>query len=141
AAAGALLWGARRFLPHGAPYPLRQGVSNHFRPRNQTAMVVLALGFGISLIGVLYLVEQSILGRFSFDANAAQPNLLLFDIQRDQREGVEVLFSGHGVALQHVTPIIPARIGAINGRPVAEILADSAGRTVPGWALRREYRN
>jgi putative ABC transport system permease protein len=140
-AAGALLWGARRFLPHGAPYPLRQGVSNLFRPRNQTAMVVLALGFGISLLGVLYLVEQSILGRFSFDASAAQPNLLLFDIQRDQRAGVEALFSGRGVALRDVTPIVPARIGAINGRPVAEILADSAGRRVPGWALRREYRN
>jgi putative ABC transport system permease protein len=131
----------RRCLPRRAGYTLRQGVANLFRPRNQTVAVVLSLGFGVFLIGIIFLAQHSILDRFQIDAAAGRPNLLLFDLQPDQRAGVEALLGGRGIALQEVTPLVPGRIAAINGRSAAELRAEREGERPSGWALRREYRN
>jgi putative ABC transport system permease protein len=131
----------RRFFPRRAGYTLRQGVANLFRPRNQTVAVTLFLGFGIFLIGIIFLAQHSILDRFRIDAAAGRPNLLLFDVQPDQRAGLEALLSRHGEAGAEVTPLVPGRIAAINGRRATEILADSTGARPSAWALRREYRS
>jgi putative ABC transport system permease protein len=127
----------RRHLPRRAGYTLRQGVSNLFRPRNQTAAITLSLGFGVFLIGIIFLAQHSILDRFRLDAAAGRPNLLLFDVQLDQRGGVVELLTRRGAEAPETTPLVPGRIAALNGRPVAELLGGRSSR----WALRREYRN
>ena len=56
------LWGAalllmkavRRWFPTRWPYVWRQGLANLYRPANQTAMVILALGFGAFLLDTVY---------------------------------------------------------------------------------------
>lgn len=156
-----LVGATRRHFPRRAGYTLRQGVSNLFRPRNQTVAVTLSLGFGVFLIGIIFLAQHSILDRFHLDAAAGRPNLLLFDVQPDQRAGVLELLARHGAGAPGVTPLVPGRIAALGGRPVAELLRERAGddgaagsadrpadnpaeggRGHPSrWALRREYRN
>jgi putative ABC transport system permease protein len=131
----------RRHFPKRARYVIRQGVANLFRPQNQTAAVIIALGFGTFLIATIYLVQRNILEPFTIDSGAEAPNLFLFDIQHDQQEGVADLLREHGAPPLQLTPLIPARLSAINGRPVDEILADSSGPVIPRWALRREYRH
>jgi len=131
----------RRHFPRRAGYTVRQGVSNLFRPQNQTLAVTLALGFGVFLIGVIFLAQHSILDRFRIDAAAGRPNLLFFDLQTDQRAGVEGLLARRGVALEAVTPLVPGRIAAIGGRGVTELLGLPEGEGPSRWALRREYRN
>jgi putative ABC transport system permease protein len=120
---------------------LRQGVSNLFRPRNQTVAVTLSLGFGIFLIAVIFLAQRSILDQFRLDSAEGRPNLLLFDVQPDQRSGLMALLSGRGVIEPEIAPLVPGRIAAINGRAAPEIMADSGRARPGGWALRREYRS
>src|SRR5204863_5749525 len=69
AAAIAILWvvaaglvvGARRFARPALPFPVRQGIAALYRPGNQTRAVILALGFGVFLIGALYQVQRNLL--------------------------------------------------------------------------------
>ncbi|HSG47804.1 MAG TPA: FtsX-like permease family protein, partial [Longimicrobiales bacterium] len=51
----------RRLFPRRASYPVRQGVSNLFRPQNQTVSVTLALGFGAFIVGTMVQVEGNLL--------------------------------------------------------------------------------
>lgn len=141
ATARALMWATRRWFPTAAPYVVRQGVANLFRPHNQTAGVILALGFGVFLIATLLVVQRNLLAQFAFDTNPNRPNLVLFDVQVDQRADLTNLLQTRGYAPREVTPIVPARIARINGRAVDAAGADSAGSLPARWALQREYRN
>ncbi len=137
----ALARAARRFLPPRADFAVRQGIANLFRPRNQTAAVTLAIGFGVFLLATLHLVQANLLDRFRVDGAGDRPNLLLFDVQTDQVTGVRALLAERGVTLEQPTPLVPARIAAIHGRSAAELLGDTTGAAPERWALRREYRN
>lgn len=129
----------RRFFPRRASFVVRQGVASLFRPHNQTAAITIALGFGVFLVATLWLVQRNLLRRFDVSGDGPRPNLVAFDIQTDQTDDVLAAFESQGVQAPELVPIVPARIAAIRGRPVADILADSAARAP--WALRREYRN
>ncbi len=130
-----------KYFPRRARYVVRQGVANLFRPQNQTTAVVIALGFGTFLIATIYLVQRNLLEAFAIDTGANAPNMFLFDIQEDQRDGVAELLREHGAPRLELTPLIPARLNAINGQSMQEILTDSVGPVIPRWALRREYRH
>lgn len=141
AAAWLLMRGARRWLPRRAGYAVRQGVANLFRPQNQTLAATLGIGFGVFLLTTLRVVQVNVLGQLEVDAGPHRPNLALFDIQDDQTEELNALLAERGVRPLASEAIVPARIGAVNGRPAAEIVADTVGRRPPRWVLNREYRN
>lgn len=145
-AALGLIRGLRRWFPHGLPYLWRQGMANLYRPANQTVMVVLALGFGAFLLCTLYLVQANLLQRFQLDASGGRPNLVFWDIQSDQREGIERLVRDAGITPTSPVPIVPMRVASVKGRPVDEILKDTLlvgddGERLGRWAFRREYRS
>ncbi|MDP3909916.1 MAG: ABC transporter permease [Gemmatimonadales bacterium] len=136
-----VLWGAarllmtviRRHFPKRASYVIRQGVANLFRPENQTVPVTLAIGFGVFLVATLYVVQRNLVDQFSLDASSDRPNLVLFDIQGDQRDGVAAVLRERGLPAGEQTPIVPARIARVNGQPAESLRAR--------WAVRREYRH
>lgn len=138
--AGALSALARRLVSARWPYVLRQGVANLYRPASQTRAVVLALGFGSFLVTTIVLVQANLLRSFEVTAAASRGNLVFFDVQDDQRAGIDALIreGGHRVVSQ--TPIVTMRIAEING---LEGPAYAASRAIPQrhWALRREYRS
>jgi putative ABC transport system permease protein len=136
-----LIRGTRRFFPRRAAYVVRQGVANLFRPRNQTLAVTLALGFGVFLLGTVYVVQHTLLAQFRVDARPDRPNLVLFDVQRDQQPAVRAELADRSIRVLSETPIVPARIHAINGRTVDSILKSPDAGDYERWALRREYRN
>jgi putative ABC transport system permease protein len=138
---------ARRRLPGGWSYPWRQGLANLHRPANQTATVVLAIGFAGFLLATLLVAQATLLRRLRLTGGPARPNLALFDIQQDQLRTAERELRDAGLPSSGAVPIVPMRIQSIKGRTVAQILADSA-RGGPGgeepsnaWAYRREYRS
>ena len=143
ASAALVVWLARRSVRRGWPFVLRQGVASLYRPGNQTRAVALALGFGVFLMSSLYQVQLNLLRQFSGRLAASRANVVFFDIQDDQARGVDSLVRAQGHTIVQVAPIVPMRIAQINGRPVTELLGDSApgGRRRAGWALRREYRS
>ena len=131
----------RRYFPARASYAIRQGVANLFRPQNQTAAVMLALGLGSFLITTVLVVEASLDRALSTDAGEDRPNLLFFDVQPDQRDGVTGLVAEAGGGPVDLTAVVPARISSVNGRPAAEILRDRSDGGPARWAVRRLYRN
>ncbi len=127
----------RSIVPDAAPHPIRQGISGLFRPGNRTGLMVTSLGFGTFLIAALLVVAGGLGEWLEFEMDDDVPSLLLFDIQDDQREGVEALLQAEG-ARPELLPIVPGRIVEIDGRDV-DVLADEG--EIPGWTLRRLYRN
>lgn len=121
-------------------FTTRQGIANLYRPRNQTAAVTMSIGFGVFLVTTLWIVQQNLLSWMEADAGGPAPNLVFFDIQRDQVDTLHALFDTHADAAPDIVPIVPARLSAINGRRVDQLL-DEQPRRVEPWVLRREYRH
>lgn len=132
---------ARRVVPSGAPYPWRQGVSNLFRPGNQTVAAIVAVGLGAFLVATILQVQQNVARELALDQEAGHPDLLLFDVQPEQREGVIEALPPGARAEATATPLVSARLIAIDGVGV-EVLGARDGPDHPEeWTLHREYRH
>lgn len=130
--------GLRRLAPARLPFPWRQGLANLHRPNNQTAAVMLALGMGVFLLVTVHSAQNMLLAQVSGRAGAGDPNFVLFDVQRGQRQEVADLLAAYAVALREQVPIVTMRLSAINDRSAEALRAE---RKVASWALRREYRS
>jgi len=120
-------------------YIWRQGAANLFRPNNQTGMLTATIGMGVLLISILYLSQHMIVNTIDMELGDNAPNLVFYDIQSDQNQGVlDIIEEENGELLQNV-PIVSLRLQSLRGRTVSEIRNDTA-RTVSRWALSREYR-
>ena len=127
-AATLLSWGARRFVRPSWPFPLRHGVASLHRPGNQTRSVIVALGFGVFLVGTLYQTQSSLLAATTERIAQLNANVVFFDIQSDQAAGVDsLLVAGRADILSRI-PILTVRIGAINGRTLSQIAAADSAR-------------
>lgn len=134
-----IMWAARRFFPTSWSYPWRQGLANLYRPQNQTTVLMVALGLGTFLIMTLFLVQRTILEQIQITGGQNRPNIVLFDIQSDQLEGVEQIIQDEDLpVLQHV-PLVTMRIQSVKGRTIEELEEDSTAHV--HWAHRREYRS
>jgi putative ABC transport system permease protein len=134
----------RHRVPSDWPYVWRQGLANLHRPANQTVVLVLAIGFGSFLLGTLYLVQHNLLRQLRLTGGPNRPNLVLFDIQADQLQGIERELRLRRLLHDSPTPIVTMRILSIKGRTITQLLAssgDSSGERSNAWALRREYRS
>ena len=131
---------ARRLLPARWPYVWRQGMANLFRPDNQTVTMVVALGLGAFLLTTLYLLQFSLVGHISQVGGERQSNMVLFDIQPDQRDDIVESLERNGLPVMQQTPVVSMRLAGLKGRTTADIMQDSTDRS-PRWAMRREYRS
>ena len=135
-----IMKGARKFMPAGWAYEWRQGLSNLYRPNNQTSTLLLTFGLGVTLISSLYLTQDMLLGTINFGDEQDLPNLAMYDIQFDQNEGVNRIIEENGLEVIQNVPIVTMRLQAINGTETQVILADT-NRTARRWTLNREYRS
>jgi putative ABC transport system permease protein len=148
ASATLLSWIARRLVGRRWPYVARQGLSNLYRPGNQTRPVVLAIGFGALLVTTLQVVQQSVVRRFDTAARASRANVVLFDVQEDQASSLDSILRAHDVEVLQYAPIVTMRVAAIGGRSATQLLADTTDtlrardpQLPRRWALRWEYRS
>lgn len=130
----------RRFAQRLLSFPWRQGLANLHRPNNQTTAVMLAIGLGTFLLVILYSVQHVLVEQVAGRAGAGEANLVLFDVQPDQRQGLAELIRSQGVSLRDEVPIVTMRLSRIKGRSVEELRADPKAN-ISVWALRREYRS
>ncbi|MCB0278644.1 MAG: FtsX-like permease family protein [Calditrichaeota bacterium] len=134
-----LTWLLKRFFPVSWSFVWRQGIANLFRPNNQTLVMIVSIGLGTFLISTLYLTQNSLLEEITLNSSGNQPNLVFFDIQSDQLEGMKQIITEQNQQILQEVPIVTMRIASLNGQPVTDILEDTS-RNSRGWALRREYR-
>jgi putative ABC transport system permease protein len=130
----------RTLIPGFLPFPWRQGLANLHRPNNQTTAVMLAVGLGTFLLITLYNVRSALMSQVVQRSGKGEPNLVLFDVQQEQRRGVEELVRSFSLGLYSEVPVVTMRLSAVKDRRVEEIRADPVS-SIPSWALRREYRS
>lgn len=130
----------RKLAPGLLSFTWRQGLANLHRPNNQTTAVMLAIGLGTFLLVTLYSVQRVLVAQVAGRAGAGEPNLVLFDVQRDQRQSLAKLIGSEGVSLRGEVPIVTMRLSRVKGRSVDDLRADRK-TNISGWALRREYRS
>ncbi|HEV8445348.1 MAG TPA: FtsX-like permease family protein [Gemmatimonadaceae bacterium] len=167
--AAGLSWAARRLIRPSWPFPLRQGIASLYRPGNQTRAVVLALGFGVFLMGTLYQVQYNILRSLDLRLGEARANVVFFDVQENQQPGIDSVIRAAREELIDETPIVAMRVASVNGKSATAIADEieknrrardsarvAAGQRGPGrgarggevvrdrrgpWVFRREFRS
>jgi putative ABC transport system permease protein len=115
------------------PSSLRQGLSNLYRPGNQSTAVLAALGTGVMLILAVYLMQKDLLLDLRLTASPKLPNVFLVDMQSEEVDGVKAFFSHQlGVSQQlSLIPVVIGRFVSINGQPVEQM----KGRHYPARML------
>jgi putative ABC transport system permease protein len=137
--AKALMWSTRKFFPTSWNYLWRQGLSNLYRPNNQTTILLVSIGLGTALISTLIIIQSLLLNRVTLSSSGNQPNIVLFDIQTAQREKVMQLTREQGLEVNGTVPIVNMRLESINDITAASLEKDSTIKIQP-WAFSREYR-
>lgn len=142
----------RRAVRPGLPWAWRQGLANLHAPGNQTLVLMLTLGLGVFLVLALALVQKSVLERVALPTagGADGPDVVLFDVQPDQRDSLRALVRSEGLAVLGEVAIVQMRIAALDGARTDSLLADSSATATRAgnadgrpdrWALGREYRS
>ncbi len=149
AVARVLMWLLRRFFPKNWSYVWRQGLANLFRPDNQTTLLVVTIGAGVMLLSTLFLTQSLLLQRLELAGSAHQPNLILFDIQPEQKDAVAAFVRAHNMPLVQQVPIVALRVEQVNGKgPQAYTQTQRAAAwglgseadSVARWVWDREFR-
>jgi len=135
-----LMWFARRFFPSSWSYLWRQGFANLFRPNNQTLILVVSIGLGTAFICTLFLVQGILINSVTLSSSKNQPNMILFDIQSEQKVEVSNLTKSMNLPVIQEVPIVNMRITEINGRNASDFKKDSAASSGALRALDREFR-
>lgn len=139
ALAYAMMWLARRYFPSSWSYLWRQGFANLFRPNNQTLILVVSIGLGTAFICTLFFVQDILISRVTRSSSKNQPNMVLFDIQSNQKQAVANLTKSMNLPVLQEVPIVNMRMIEIKGRNAASYKKDSVA-----WGamrgLEREYR-
>ena len=137
--AALLMWMVKRFSPSSWKYVWRQGLSNLYRPNNQTFLMVMAIGFGTAFICTLFLVQTLLVDRVRFSSSGEQPNIVLFDIQSDQRNQVLQIAKENGLPVRPTVPIVSMRLEQVNGLKASQVQEDTS-REQSMRLFSREYR-
>jgi len=105
------------------PSSLRHGLANLYRPGNQSAAVLAALGTGVMLILAVYLMQKGLLRDLHETAAPSLPNVFLGDMRTDEIAGVKQFFAHQpGVSQQpNLIPVVRGRFVSINSKPVEEM--------------------
>lgn len=134
-----LMWLTRRFFPTSWSYLWRQGLANLFRPNNQTAILIVSIGLGTSLICTLFFTQTILLTRVNLSTSGNQPNIVLFDIQPGQKEEVLALAKSQNVPVNQSVSIVNMRLEEVNGKTAADFKQDTTDKQ-SGRIFGREYR-
>lgn len=134
-----IIWLVRKYFPTGWSYLWRQSLANLYRPNNQTLILIVSIGLGTALITTLFFVQDLLISKVAFSARGDLPNMVLFDIQTDQKEDLATLTRSFDLPVLQEVPIITMRVAQLDGKSREEWLRDTTAN-VNRWVLNREYR-
>jgi putative ABC transport system permease protein len=96
---------------------VRHGLANLYRPGNQTAAVLAALGLGVMLILTVFLMQRSVIGEMRLSSGPNLPNVFLVDISARELEGVKQLLAKQPAVWGDLetVPSVAGRIVSVDG--------------------------
>lgn len=125
-AAAGMLAGVRWMLQRGRTQftpAARQGLASLYRPGNQSAAVLTALGVGVMLIMTIYSMQHAIVRDLNDSGSPKAPNVFLVDISPQELSGITKLVTAqpsvHGSV--ETIPIVSASVLSINGVAAAQL--------------------
>jgi putative ABC transport system permease protein len=122
-----LMWLVRKLMSPSLNYLWRQGFANLYRPNNQTVMLTVSIGLSTAFICTLFFVQGILMKRVTLSSGKSQPNMVLFDIQNNQKDEVAKLTESYKLPVMNQVPIITVRIAEINGKTAEDLVeADSS---------------
>ncbi len=121
-----LMWLVRKLMPDSFSYLWRQGFANLYRPNNQTIMLTVSIGLSTTFICTLFFVQGILMKRVTISSSENQANMILFDIQNDQKDAVADLTKAYKLPVMNQVPVITVRIEKINGKAASQ---DTSGRS------------
>ncbi len=139
AVAKLLMWAVKKFFPVNWSYVWRQSIANLYRPNNQTLILMVSIGLGTALISILFFTQEMLLNQVAISGSGDQPNMILFDIQPEQKDKVIEVAETFDMPIIQQVPIVTMKLSEIDGINKAERYADSTS-TVRRWVYNREYR-
>jgi putative ABC transport system permease protein len=122
----AVLRGLRAFLSRTRLHlhsGLRHGLANLYRPGNQSAAVLAALGAGVMLILSVFLMQRSIVESLHEDVKPETPNVFLIDMSTDELPGIRALLEKQKGVIGglETIPVVAARVESVDGTPVDQL--------------------
>ncbi|HEX4965869.1 MAG TPA: FtsX-like permease family protein [Thermoanaerobaculia bacterium] len=139
-AAFLVTWLVRRLPRDFATLWLRQGLAALARPGAAGGSAIVALGLGVLVVLGMSLVQQRLAAQLSAEIPANAPSAFLVDIQPAQWPGVEKLLHDSGATGVESVPVIMARLAAIDGVKVEELVQHQREGGNRRWGLSREQR-
>lgn len=133
------MWAVKKYFPSGWGFTARQSLLNLFRPNNQTMVLILAIGVGTFLISNLYFTKDFLLAKTALEASSKSPNIILLDVQSEEREGIANSITPKGLPVLDNIPIVTMRVHDIKGRLANDIRKDTINR-INQWILNHEFR-
>jgi putative ABC transport system permease protein len=110
------------------PSSLRHGLANLYRPGNQSAAVLAALGTGVMLILAVYLMQAALLRDLRETASPKLPNVFLVDVTTEEIAGVKDFFQrrtwGNGAGADPALELMPlstVRIISLNSKTLDQL--------------------
>lgn len=135
----AITWLIKHFFPTSWSFVFRQGLANLYRPNNQTATLIVSIGLGTAVLTTLFVIQGLLLQNVASMEAGNQPNMILFGIEKEQKEPLEQLTREFDMPVIQQVPIVTMRIAGWKGRKKESWLADST-RTASRWVINREAR-
>jgi len=105
------------------PSSLRHGLANLYRPGNQSAAVLAALGTGVMLILTVFLMQAAALRGLRETASPKLPNIFLVDITNDEIVGVKQFFQHQAGVSQtlDLLPVVQGHFVSLNGQTLDQL--------------------
>jgi putative ABC transport system permease protein len=96
---------------------VRHGLANLYRPGNQSAAVLAALGVGVMLILTVFLMQHGVIGEMKLTSGPNLPNIFLVDISSKELDGVKHLLAQQPAVRGDVEtlPSVAGRIISVDG--------------------------
>lgn len=99
-----------------SPLDIRQALRGLFRPRNATSGIIVTLAASLTVLFTIFLIERNLDASFVQAYPEDAPNVVLLDIQPDQRQQIRAMI---GRDSEYI-PLVQAHIRQINNVQVVQ---------------------
>lgn len=126
-------------IPAKAGFIIKQGLSNLFRPDNQTQTIMVTIGMGTAVLTTLLILQSILLNNVSLMDKGMQPNMILYGIERHQMQDLKEVTRKFKLPVIQEVPVVTMKIDGWKGKSKAQWMADTT-ITTKRWAANREAR-
>ena len=134
-----IMWAVRKFVPSNWSFVFRQGLSNLYRPNNQTRTLIVSIGLGTAILTILFIIQGLILSNVNSMDAGGQPNMVLYGIETDQVNQVAEITKANDMPVIQQVPIVTMKLAGWKGKTKDEWMRDTT-RRAERWVIHREAR-